>query len=106
MGSTIERPAWATTEIDTGLEDGPIFRRRLRAHANAWQTLQTLGSTGLERFRFGYELTQAGSDPVVLESDELPLSWLSIADPATARAIAASLLEAADEWESVMGGAR
>jgi hypothetical protein len=101
MTDTIERPEWATDVADEGLSDGPIFTRRLKAHASVATTMQTIGTSGHDPYRLGFELTQRGDNDVLLESDELPAAWFMITDPGAARLIASALLEAADEWQEI-----
>jgi len=108
--STITKPTWADDKTTSELIDGdnnPVYTRRLEASAALLRSGDSeIGTITGEPYTLGFELTHHANTGTALESDELPVSWLILKDPAAARAIADGLLAAADEWERLVGGVR
>lgn len=107
MGSTIERPAWATRRDWTD-DDGS---------GGAWvRDLPTVTIRGCTEF--GNPVSDAESDitfelaqnvngaPMRLEVGEYVSCGVTYRDPQALRDHAAALLAAADEWDRVTAGAR
>ncbi|MDE0571889.1 hypothetical protein ON058_00475 [Demequina sp. B12] len=89
------RPAWTTRHSEL---DG-TYLERLVPVAVLRQEGASFATEGGTARNLGFEVTYNETVGERLESDELPGTWLSFADPDSARTFARALLAAAEDWE-------